>query len=141
MNEPLVSVCLITYNHAPYLRQAIESVLAQKTSFSTEFIIADDFSTDGARDIIKEYVSKDPGRIHAILRDRNIGAGPNFIEMLQAAKGKYIAYLEGDDYWTDPNKLQKQIDFLEQHPDFALCFHQVRLIKNDILGKEQLTQA
>jgi len=72
---------------------------------------------------------------------KNIGAGPNFISMLQAAKGKYIAYLEGDDYWTDNRKLQKQVDFSERHPDYSICFHQVRLIDKGNLEKETVTKA
>jgi glycosyltransferase involved in cell wall biosynthesis len=122
MYQNLVSVCLITYNQVEFISEAIESILMQRVSFDIEIIIADDFSTDGTRQIIIDYAKKDL-RIKPILRNKNVGAGTNFVEMLAAAKGKYIAYLEGDDYWTDRYKLQKQADFMEQNDDYAICFH------------------
>jgi len=132
--------CLITYNHGAFIQKAIESAQAQQVDFPIEFIIADDCSTDGTTDIIRKMAASNPG-IRPLLREKNIGAGPNFISMLQAAKGKYIAYLEGDDYWTDNRKLQKQVDFLERHPDYSICFHQVRLIDKGNLEKETVTKA
>lgn len=123
MPQPLLSVCLITYNHEAYIRQAIEGVLMQKVNFEWEFIIAEDCSTDGTRKIVEEYYAKYPELIKPILQEKNVGPGKNFIQLLSAAKGKYIAYFEGDDYWTDPDKLQKQVDFLEANPDFSICCH------------------
>jgi glycosyltransferase involved in cell wall biosynthesis len=123
--EPLISCCIITYNHAAYIKQAIESVLNQKHHYSFEIIIADDCSIDGTTEIINRYRQQHPGIIKVITQPVNIGASKNFISMLLAANGKYIAYLEGDDYWSNEHKLQKQIDFLEQHPDYSICFSNV----------------
>lgn len=134
MSESLLSVCLITYNHELYIRQAIESVLMQKVDFSWEFIIADDYSTDGTREIVFEYKKKYPQLIKLIPREKNVGAAKNWIELITAAKSKYIAYFEGDDYWCDDNKLQKQVDFLEANPDYVICFHRVY----DLGGNNQL---
>jgi glycosyltransferase involved in cell wall biosynthesis len=123
--KPLISCCIITYNHAPYIKQAIESVLNQKHNYSSEIIIADDCSTDGTTEIINEYRLQYPAIIKHIKQPVNAGASKNFISLLCAANGKYIAYLEGDDYWSSNGKLQKQIDFLEQHPDYSICFSNV----------------
>lgn len=120
-----VSVCLITYNHELYIRQAIESVLMQKNNFSWEIIIADDASTDNTQIIIKDYCVKYPGLFNPILRQKNVGPGLNFFELINSANGKYIAYIEGDDFWTDPLKLQKQFNFMENNLNFSLCYHRV----------------
>lgn len=118
-----MSICLITYNHANYIRQAIDAVLSQKTDFSWELIIADDFSTDGTREILLEYKQKYPECITLILQEKNVGAAKNWIELITSPQSKYIAYFEGDDYWVDNHKLQKQVDFLEANEMFSLCFH------------------
>ncbi len=120
---PLLSVCLITYNHEKFIEQAIESVLMQKVSFLWEFIIADDCSTDNTRNIVKAYAEKYPDKIKLILQEKNVGAAKNWLDLITAPKGKYVAYFEGDDYWTDENKLQKQVDFLEANAGFVICFH------------------
>src|SRR5438445_350989 len=104
---PLVSACLITYNHARFIRQAIESILMQKVNFPWEFIIADDCSTDGTREIILEYQRRHPSLIRLLLRSSNIGAWRNGQALLSAVEGKYVALLEGDDYWSDEYKLQR----------------------------------
>jgi glycosyltransferase involved in cell wall biosynthesis len=119
-NDLVVSVCMITYNHEPFIAEAIEGVLMQKANFTIELIIGEDCSTDKTREICKEYQQKYPEIIKLQLPDKNKGMMRNFIENIQAAKGKYIALCEGDDYWTDPLKLQKQVDFLEVNPDYAL---------------------
>jgi len=137
MNEPLLTVCLITYNHVSYIEQAIESVLMQKVNFTWELIIADDYSTDGTREIIKKYKEKYSDFIKLILQERNVGAARNWLDLITSPKSKYIAYFEGDDYWTDSLKLQKQIDFLEKHDDFALCFHNA-IIENHLSGSKIL---
>ena len=126
--RPLLSVCLITYNHAQYIRQAIESVLMQETSFVWELIIADDFSVDGTRGIVEEYGRKYPDFIRLIIQKENIGPDRNCSELLAYPRSKYIAYLEGDDYWTDSKKLQKQVDFLEAYQDYAGCAHQSTIL-------------
>lgn len=120
---PLLSVCLITYNHAKYIRQAIESVLMQQVNFTWELIIADDCSTDGTREIVLEYYNRYPDFIRLILQEKNVGPAKNWIDLITTPKSKYIAYLEGDDYWTDPLKLQKQVKFLEEKNKYAFCCH------------------
>ncbi|UCG42192.1 MAG: glycosyltransferase family 2 protein [candidate division WOR-3 bacterium] len=126
--QPFVSVAMITYNHERYVAQAIESVLMQETAFDYEVIIGEDCSTDGTRGIVADYSRKYPGRIRPLLHERNMGLHGmnNFIATLKACRGKYVAMLEGDDYWTDSMKLQKQVDFLERNSDFAVCGHWVR---------------
>lgn len=119
----MVSVCMITYNHERFIAQAIESALMQETDFSVELVIGEDCSTDGTRAIVMEYAQRYPDRIRPLLRERNLGMITNFVATLQACRGKYIALLEGDDYWTDPHKLQKQVEFLEAHPECSICFH------------------
>ncbi len=128
MEQPLLSVCIITYNHENYIREAIEGVLMQKVNFSYEIIIADDCSTDNTQKIILEYVEKHPNLFTLIFQDRNVGAAQNWLELLNKPKLKYIAYFEGDDYWTDPNKLQKQVDFLEGNSDFLAVAHNSTII-------------
>lgn len=121
--NPLVSCCLITYNHSNYINQAIESILMQQTDFDFEVIIADDCSKDDTPQKIKHYADKFPGKIRLIKREKNVGPAQNFMELLAAATCKYVAYLEGDDYWTDKLKLQQQVDFLEKHADHAISSH------------------
>lgn len=120
MNKSLVSVCLITYNHVKYIRDAIEGVLAQKVTFPIELIIADDFSTDGTREILTEYKNKYPELIRLILQEKNVGPNQNWMDLMQSPESKYIAYFEGDDYWIDDKKLQKQADFLENHENTGM---------------------
>jgi glycosyltransferase involved in cell wall biosynthesis len=119
--SPLLSVCLITYNHGNYIKQAIEGVLMQITNFTWEFIIADDCSIDGTREIVVEYQKKYPNLIKLILQNKNVGAAQNWLDLINASKSKYIAYLEGDDYWVDPLKSQKQVDVFLKHPDTIIC--------------------
>lgn len=139
---PLLSVCLITYNHAPYIRQAIEGVLMQKTTFEFDLIIADDCSTDGTREIVKGYREKFPTKIELILQERNVGPARNWMQLMQTPQARYIAYFEGDDYWTDSQKLQKQVDFLETNPEYTLIYHRVEVISKDqsqsSLGNQQI---
>lgn len=129
--EPLVSICCITYNHAPYIRECLDGFMMQKTRFPIEIIINDDASTDGTTEIIKEYEAQHPDIIKPIYQVENQyskgvrGMYANFC--FPRAQGKYIALCEGDDYWTDPLKLQKQVDFLESHPDYVMCSHRYNL--------------
>ena len=134
MTTPLVSISCITYNHAPYIRECLEGFLMQKTNFPFEILIHDDASTDGTADIIREYEVKYPDLIKPILREKNLySQGIRSIDRFnyERAQGKYIALCEGDDFWTDPNKLQIQFDFMESHPDYSLHCHQ-RVIVNDL---------
>ncbi len=117
----LVSVLLLTYNHKNYIKQAVHSVLSQDTSFSFEILIGDDCSTDGTTDILKEIFLLHPDKIKLIQDNQNVGALRNEKRLFDAAIGKYIAFLEGDDYWTDHLKLQKQVDFLEANPDYGMA--------------------
>lgn len=130
-SNPRVSVCVVTYNHVSFIEQCLESILIQQTDFPFEIILGEDESSDGTRAICKEYAEKFPDKIRLFLRSRKdviyINGNPtgryNFIENLKAAKGKYIALLEGDDYWTDPLKLQKQVDFMEKNEECFLINH------------------
>ena len=118
--NPLVSVHMITYNHETYIAQAIEGVLIQETDFPIELIVGEDCSTDRTRGIVFDYQRKHPDMIRIITSDKNVGAPKNGLRIYKACRGKYIAICEGDDYWTDPYKLQKQVDFLEANPDYGL---------------------
>lgn len=124
-----VSVRLMTYNHAKYIRQAMESILAQKTDFNVEVVVGDDFSTDGTLDIVREYQSTE--KIHIRILERKVGDEYwtkrqklgrlyNFINILENCTGEYIAFLDGDDFWLDNHKLQKQVDFLRSNSEFIL---------------------
>lgn len=127
MTTPLVSIVCITYNQELYLRQALDSFLMQAADFPFEVILADDCSTDGTRAICEEYSRKYPDFICYLCREKNIGVVANENCAIQAAKGKYIALCEGDDYWTDPLKLQKQVAFMESHPEYSVTFHRYRI--------------
>ena len=121
----LVTISCISYNHENYIADAIESFLMQKVSFNYEILIHDYASTDKTQDIIMEYTMKYPNIIKPILQDENQYSKGKKVGMFHKdiAKGKYIAICEGDDYWTDTNKLQKQIDYLENHPECSMCVH------------------
>jgi glycosyltransferase involved in cell wall biosynthesis len=129
---PLVTVCLITYNHEKYIEDAINGVLMQEVDFSFKLLIADDFSTDGTRDILLKYQNDYPDIIELILQENNVGPGKNWLDLITAPKSKYIAYFEGDDYWTDSLKLNKQIRFLEENPNYSFTFHNVKVIYDGI---------
>lgn len=122
MTTPLVSVKMITYNHAPYIARAIEGVLQQKTAFPFELVIGEDCSTDGTREIVFEYQKKHPDIIRVITSSKNVGMNKNGLRTTKAGTGKYIAFCEGDDYWHHPGKLQKQVDYLENHPECGLVY-------------------
>ena len=119
-----VSVCTITYNQERFIAQAIESVMTQETDFDWEMVIGEDCSTDRTREICLAYRDKYPDKIRLLLPEKNLGrAGKfNFVQTFYACQGQYVALLEGDDFWTSPHKLQKQVDFLDSHPDYAICF-------------------
>ncbi|WP_018617296.1 glycosyltransferase family 2 protein [Segetibacter koreensis] len=121
---PLVSIICITYNHEKYISLAIEGFLMQKTSFPFEILIHDDCSTDSTASIIKSYADKYPDLIRPIYQTVNqFSLGKKIAPIVfPYCRGKYLALCEGDDYWIDPNKLQKQVDFLEGHPDYVMCF-------------------
>ncbi|WP_214844845.1 glycosyltransferase [Exiguobacterium sp. s150] len=121
----MVSINCITYNHEAYIGKTIESFLAQRTDFDFEILIHEDASTDRTADIIRSYEEKHPDKIRVIYQTENQYSKGVFINRLneERARGKYVALCDGDDYWTDPYKLQKQVDYMEAHPDCTLCFH------------------
>ena len=133
MNKYLVAIKCATYNHEPYIRDALEGFVMQKTNFPFVAIVHDDASTDGTPDIIREYAAKYPDIIKPIYETENQyskrdGSLRRIMNAAVEASGaKYVALCEGDDYWTDPLKLQKQVDFLESHPDYSLVFANARL--------------
>lgn len=141
-HKPLVSVVMITYGHEKYIKKAIEGVLMQKCNFKFELIISNDCSPDNTNNIVNENLLFDNKNIIKYTRhEHNMGMMNNFLWTLNQCKGNYVALCEGDDYWTDPLKLQKQVDFLESNLDYVLCFHQVKILKpegvlvNDFITK------
>jgi glycosyltransferase involved in cell wall biosynthesis len=136
----LVTIWCPTYNHKSFIKQAIEGFLSQKISFNYEIVIHDDASFDGTTEILKEYELRYPQTIRCIYQVENQlskDKGHLVKSLRSQAKGKYIALCEGDDYWTDPYKLQKQVDFLESNPSFSMCFHRA-MERNEMLSTETI---
>jgi glycosyl transferase family 2 len=127
-SAPLVSVAMRTYEHAPFVAQAIESVLIQECPFELELVVGEDRSSDGTREIVERYAERHPERVRAVLPAENVGHGEILRRVLEAARGRYVAYLDGDDYWTSTAKLRRQVDYLEAHPECASCFHDASLV-------------
>lgn len=125
MNKPKLSICCITYNHEQFIAQAIESFLMQETDFDFEIVIGEDCSNDSTRSIIQSFADRYPGKFRLLLHEKNIGMIPNFYATMSACTGEYIAICEGDDYWTDPKKLQIQVDWMDRHSDYTFCLHRV----------------
>ena len=127
---PLVSICCLSYNHSPFIRKCLDGFLMQETTFPLEILIHDDASTDGTDEIVREYAANYPDKIFPLFEEKNKYSNGYKGRMdffnYNRARGKYIATCEGDDYWTDPLKLQKQVDFMETHPDFSVCFHRCK---------------
>lgn len=124
----VVSVSMITYNHEKFIAEAIEGVVMQKSDFPFELVIGEDCSTDNTRAICIEYQKKYPDIIRLRLPETNQGMMLNWINNINSGRGKYIALCDGDDFWTDPYKLQKQVDFMQANPDFAMCSHKVHTL-------------
>ena len=129
--DAIVDIRMLTYNHESYIRHAIESVLMQKTKYKYRLLIGEDCSSDGTRAIIQEYQGKYPDRIAAIYWNRNVGMDCNGIIMAQHSRAKYVAFLEGDDYWTSPLKLERAVSFLEEHPEYVGFAHNVWQVDKD----------
>lgn len=127
----IVSVCMITYNHEKYIAKAIDSVLMQKTNFDFELVIGDDVSKDKTRDILMSYKEKYPDIIKLIFNNYNIGGTKNFGNVYKNCTGKYIAILEGDDYWISDKKIQTQVDYLEFHTNYVGCFHRMNIVDSE----------
>lgn len=135
MQDPLVSVCCLTYNHKNYIKKALDGFVMQKTNFSFEVLAHDDASTDGTAEILREYEIKYPDLIKPIYQVENQYSkkqGPISVRFVYPkARGKYIALCEGDDYWIDENKLQIQIEYLENNPECSLCMHAALKVNKD----------
>ena len=119
----LLSVCVRTHNQERFISEALDSVLSQKTTFPFEIIISDDASSDGTIAILQEYQHQYPDKIHLLLSETNLGGPANLKRVIEASNAKYVTCLDGDDFYTDEYKLQKQVDFLEAHTEYAACFH------------------
>jgi len=146
---------MMTYNHEKYISQAIDGVLMQKATFRYQIVLGEDCSTDNTRKIVLKYAQQNPDKFKLILHNKNVGAIANQIAVLNSCTGKYIAMCEGDDYWTDPYKLQRQVDFLEKNKDFVLVSHPSYVyyenqakpleiyhkIKKDVLRKKDIISA
>lgn len=128
-----VSVVLLTYQHAPFIARAIESALAQRLSDDYEIVIADDASCDGTREIVVDFAKRHPDLIRTLFPEVNLGAFGNvlLLRALESARGEYVALLDGDDYWTSDEKLQRQVEFLDHHLECSLCFHNVDVVYED----------
>lgn len=136
-SKPNVSVRFTCYNHEEYIAHAIESILMQKTDFEIEIVVGDDFSTDKTPQIINKYAHKHPQVIRVLKREKGdrydqlrqkYGRLYNYVDTLSHCRGFYVAHLDGDDYWTSPDKLQRQVDFLDANPDCSICFHDVECL-------------
>jgi glycosyltransferase involved in cell wall biosynthesis len=132
---------MITYNHEKYIRQAMEGIALQKTGFAVELVIGEDCSTDQTRAICEEYALKYPQWIRLLPSDKNYGMLTNLVRTLEACTGNYIALCEGDDYWTDPLKLQKQVDFLETNQEYTICFHRVDELEKGKIKRSGLNKS
>jgi glycosyltransferase involved in cell wall biosynthesis len=126
-----VTVLLKTYNHEKYISQALDSILMQETDFDYEIVVLEDCSTDATREILSAYKRDHPDKIRLRLAERNQRSNKAFAKEFQAAPSPYVAFLDGDDYWTSPKKLQKQVDFLRAHPECVVCFHNAMLVYED----------
>ena len=122
MGNKKVSVVIATYNQEKYIRHTLESVVNQKTNFEFEALVGDDCSTDGTAAVVREFAEKYPDIIVPFIREKNLGMGGNTADLVFRTKGEYVAFIEGDDYWIDDHKLQKQVDFLDSHQDYVACF-------------------
>ncbi len=136
-SSPRLTVLTLAYNQRNYIAQCMESVLAQKTDFPVRHIIVDQCSTDGTADVIAEYAAKHPGIMPVLLSSR-LGGGQNVRAMFLRARTPYVALCDGDDYFTDPYKLQTQMVFMDAHPECSLCFHPVKVVYEDGSGRERI---
>lgn len=130
--QPLVSVAIITYNHSAFIDECLNSVFSQKTDFPFEVVVADDASTDDTPQRISAFAGDSPqATLRPLLNPKNLGINPNLNHVIQACRGRYIAFIEGDDYWTDPDKLAIQTDFMQRSPQCAFSFHAAREVFHD----------
>ena len=127
---------MITYNHEPFIAHSIDSILMQEVDFEVEVVIGEDCSPDRTRQIVQDYAKRFPGVVRTLLPENNVGMMRNFITTLNTAKGEFIAVLEGDDYWTDKDKLAKQVRFMRENPGCALSHHRVSYMQDGIPVRE-----
>jgi glycosyltransferase involved in cell wall biosynthesis len=132
-----LSVFMLAYNQERFIAQAIDSILMQDVDFDYEIVIGEDCSTDSTRDVIRDYAQRWPNRIKPLFRPRNVGIIQNAIDAYSACTGEYVAMLEGDDFWTDRQKLRLQVTALDEHPDWAICFHPTKVL-NEVTGEETM---
>ncbi len=128
---PAVSAIIVTYNHERYIRQALDGVLSQQTTFPFEIIVSEDRSTDDTAEIVESYVARFPDRIRFIRSEVNLRDNEVVFRAMRMAHGRYITFLDGDDYWVSTNKLQAQVDFMEANPDSAITYHDVERVTDD----------
>ena len=140
MSDIKLSVIFITYNHEKYVEKALRSVCEQVTDFNYEVVVGEDCSTDSTRDILRKVAAEYPDKVRLLFREKNFGRPTlNVYNTTKECKGEYLAYLEGDDYWTDDHKLQKQVDFLDEHPEYIACTHGCMMIDEN--GDEIINEA
>ena len=118
----MVSVCVTTYNHAEYIGQALDSILSQRTSFEVEVVVGDDCSSDSTAEVVRHYAERYPDRVRLLTTQHNMGMRANYRRTIEAARGEYIAICDGDDFWTDEEKLQRQVEVLESNAEVGLCY-------------------
>lgn len=123
-----LSIAVITYNHAEYIRRALDSILSQNTTYTYEIVVGDDCSSDGTTSVLEEYANDYPNVVRLLKRKSNLGATGNLFDVITHCKGKYLAILDGDDFYTDNNKIQKQIDFLMNNSQFSSCAHRLEIV-------------
>jgi glycosyltransferase involved in cell wall biosynthesis len=133
--DPKLSICLITYKHASYIRTCLDNILSQEVNFSYEILLGEDHSPDETASIVAEYATQHPTQIKAFIRPENVGGKANFLHCFLQCRGEYVIFIEGDDYWTDNTKLQQQVDFLDAHPQASACFHNAEIVYEDASGR------
>lgn len=141
VRDPLVSVLMLAYNHGPFLAEAIESVVHQRAPFAFELLIGDDCSTDDTLEVALRYQALHPDRVRVLHDTHNVGMHANHSRLVDAARGDYLAWCEGDDYWTDPLKLDRQVAVLRDHPDAGLVhtdFSHIRKVSGRWRAKERV---
>jgi glycosyltransferase involved in cell wall biosynthesis len=134
-DQPKLSICLITYKHANYIRTCLDNILSQEVNFSYEILLGEDHSPDETASIVADYATQHPTKIKAFIRPENVGGKANFLHCFLQCRGEYVIFIEGDDYWTDNTKLQQQVDFLDAHPHASACFHNAEIVYEDSSGR------
>jgi glycosyltransferase involved in cell wall biosynthesis len=131
MHAPKVSVLLVTYNQESFLEKALDGVLMQEVAGGFEVVVGDDFSSDGTGQILKKYSDRNRERIRILPRTTKLGTRRNWLDTYENCRGKYIAYLDGDDYWTSPHKVQQQVALLDACPELSMCFHRAEVVDEE----------